>query len=81
MVDIRYPAPYIPYFIEYLTQVEYTIEVFPVQNNPKYLDPSHKMDLDQWDYFGRKTKHIVAEFHKTDLLFGLFSLEKRGAVV
>ena len=23
-------------------------------NNPKYLDPSYKMDLDIWDCFGRK---------------------------
>ena len=27
------------------------------QNNPKDLDPSCKMDLDLWDYFGRE-KHL-----------------------
>ena len=27
---------------------------FPVQNNPKNLDPSYKMDLDIWDCFERK---------------------------
>ena len=30
----------IPYFSDYKT------EAFPFQNNPKNLDPSHKMDLD-----------------------------------
>ena len=27
---------------------------FPIQNNPKDLDPSYKMDLDLWDSFGRE---------------------------
>ena len=26
----------------------------PILNNPKDLDPSYKMDLDFWDYFGRE---------------------------
>ena len=27
--------------------------VFSLQNNPKDLDPSYKMDLDLWDRLGR----------------------------
>ena len=30
------------------------IWVSPFQNNPKYLDPSYKMDLDIREYFGRE---------------------------
>ena len=37
----------IPYFSGYKT------ELFSFQNNPKYLDPSYKMDLDLQDCFGR----------------------------
>ena len=29
------------------------IQVLPFLNNHKDLDPSYKMDLDLWDYFGR----------------------------
>ena len=37
----------LPYFLEY------KMELFSFQNNPKDLDPSYKMDLDLWDCFGR----------------------------
>ena len=37
------------------------------QNNPKNVDPSYKMDLDLRDCSGR-VKHIIAKFHKTDLV-------------
>ena len=37
----------IPYFLDYKT------EFFSFQNNPKYLDPSYKMDLDLLDCLGR----------------------------
>ena len=30
-------------------------------NNPKYLDPSYKMDLDFWDCFGRKKLCLISE--------------------
>ena len=29
------------------------MEFFTIQNNPKNLDPSYKMDLDLWDCLGR----------------------------
>ena len=35
------------------------IQVLPFLNNPKDRDSSHKMDLDFWDYFGRKKKYFV----------------------
>ena len=45
----------------------YKTVFFPFQNNPKYLDPSYKMDLDIWDCFGKgKTDH-KAELHKINL--------------
>ena len=37
----------LPYFFGYKT------EFFPIQNNPKDLDPSYKMDLDLLDCLGR----------------------------
>ena len=30
------------------------IRALPFLNNPKDLDPTHKMDLNFWDCFGRK---------------------------
>ena len=41
---------------------------FPFQNNPKNLDPSYKMDVDFWDCFLKGQNHLIAEFHKTDLV-------------
>ena len=32
----------------------YKTVFFPCQNNPKYLDPSFKIDLDIWDCFRRE---------------------------
>ena len=37
----------VPYFFSYKT------EFFSIQNNPKDLDPSCKMDLDLWGCLGR----------------------------
>ena len=37
------------------------IRVLPFLNNPKYLDPSYKMDLDIWDCFGRKKLHLITK--------------------
>ena len=37
------------------------IQVLPVQNNLKDLDPSYKMDLDLLDCFGRKTLRLISE--------------------
>ena len=31
----------------------YKMDLFSFQNNPRDLDPSYKMDLDLWDWFGR----------------------------
>ena len=31
----------------------YKSEIFSIQNNPKNLDLSYKMDLDLWDCLGR----------------------------
>ena len=39
----------LPYFFGY------EMGCFSSQNNPKYLDPSYKMDLDFWDCFERET--------------------------
>ena len=36
----QHNSKWVPYFSAYKT------EAFPVQNNPKNLDPSHKTDLD-----------------------------------
>ena len=35
--------------------------LFFFQNNPKNLDPSYKMDLDLWDYFGKGKTGIIAK--------------------
>ena len=35
---------------------------FPFQNNPKYLDPPYKMDLDLWDCLGRAKIVILQNF-------------------
>ena len=43
----RYFSNGLPYFFGYKT------EFFSFQNNPKYLDPSYKMDLDLLDCLGR----------------------------
>ena len=32
--------------------------VLPFLNNPKYLDPSYKMDLDFWDCVERQKKNL-----------------------
>ena len=40
---------------------------FPFQNNPKYLDPSYKTDLDIWDCFGKGKTDLKAELHKINL--------------
>ena len=37
------------------------IRVLPFLNNPKDLDPSYRMDLDFWDYFGKKTLRLITE--------------------
>ena len=39
---------------------------FPFQNNPKYLKPYCKMDLDLWNCFGRKKKQLIGELHRAD---------------
>ena len=54
---------HLPYFFSYKT------EFFSFQNNPKNLDPSHKMDLDLWDCFrkGKGKTRIKATFRITDL--------------
>ena len=33
--------------------LDYKIDVFPFQNNPKNQDLSEKTDIDLWDCFGR----------------------------
>ena len=38
---------FLPYFFCYKTE-----GFFPLQNNPKDLDPSYKMDLDLWECLG-----------------------------
>ena len=42
----------------------YKTKVFAFQNNPKYPDPSYKMDLDFGDILEGKT-HLIEEFHMT----------------
>ena len=42
---------------------------FPFQNKPRNLVPSHKIDQDFWDYFGRD--HLIAGFHKNQSEFGV----------
>ena len=42
------------------------IQVSPSLNNPKDLDPSYKMDLDFWDYFGRK---LTPSFNRIDIVY------------
>ena len=49
------------YFFGYKTMF------FPFHNNPKYLDPPDKMDLDIWYCFGRGKTNFKAELHKTNL--------------
>ena len=44
---------------------------FPLQNNPKNLDPSYKMDLDFLDCFG------TANSNSTDLYTGYYNGIKR----
>ena len=41
---IPFPNPVVCYFV--------SRSVFLVQNNPKLLDPSYKMNLEVWDCFG-----------------------------
>ena len=50
-----------PYFSGYKTVF------FPFQNNPKYLDPSYKTDLDIWDCFGKGKTDLKAKLHKINL--------------
>ena len=40
------------------------IRLFSLQNNPKNLDPSYKVDLDLWDCLVK----LIAKFYGTDLL-------------
>ena len=37
----------------------YNSQVLPFLNYPKDLDPSNKMDLDFWNYFGRKKTTVL----------------------
>ena len=50
----------LPYFFGYTT-------VFSFQNNPKYLDPSYKIDLDLWDCLGRVKLTLLQNFEGNDL--------------
>ena len=47
----------LPYFFGFKT------EFFFLTKNSKDLDPSYKMDLDLWDYFGR-VELVVLQFSK-----------------
>ena len=57
------------------------IQVLPFLHNPKYLDPSYKMDQDFWDCFGRKKtrliteekQYVVCKFHCHVFFFGTLS--------
>ena len=55
----------IPYFFGYKTAC------FPFQNNPKYLDPSYKMDLDIWDCFRREKLISKQNFIRLIQIFGV----------
>ena len=57
----------IPYFFNYKTEF-----CFPIQNNPKSLDLSYKINLDLWDCLGRV--NLVANFQRTDLVICNYSL-------
>ena len=46
----------VPYFFGYKT------EFFSIQNNPKDLDLSWKMDLDLWDCLGRVKLVLLQNF-------------------
>ena len=48
---------------------------FSFQNNHKNLDPSHKTDLDFWDFFRKGKTCIIAKFHRADLVFFVVILE------
>ena len=64
LMTIKYTmrSLHILYFFDYKT------EFFSFQNNPKYLDPSCKMDLDLLDCLGRVKIGIIAKLHRTDLV-------------
>ena len=53
---------------------------FPL-NNPKNLDPSHKMDLDIWDCFGRKKQKPLSYNRRNTVLIKLNSLISRTITV
>ena len=51
---------------------------FSFQNNPNYLNPAYKMDLDLWDFRKGKTC-IIGEFHRTGLVICTHSKEGKSS--
>ena len=52
----------------YFFGCNFFVSFFSIQNNPKNLEPSHKMDLDLWDCLGWVKICIKAIFQRTDLV-------------
>ena len=52
------------------------------KNHPKTLDPSScKTDLDFWNLFWKGKIHIIAKFHRTDLVVGSHSKEGKPCFI
>ena len=55
----------------------YIVSVVPFLIDPKDLDLFYKMDLDIWDYFGRKKKTLSYNGRNTELIWNSSKLGKQ----
>ena len=65
----------LPYFFGYKT------ELFDSKTKLKDLDLSYKMDLDLWLGLFRRSKTIIAKFHRTDLVICSHSVKGKPSLI
>ena len=65
----------------YMYFFSYKTEFFSFQKNPKSLDLSYTMDLNLWDFFRKSKTHIIANFHRTDLVTWSHSKERKPHLI